>query len=287
MKVSLVIPYIADSDERLKIVQRCVEVANQNKTLGYTELVLLNNGPRTAWEAEVPIHIHNYENIGVLPSFVQGFDSSTGDIVAFIHSDVLLHEVGWDERIERSFEDNPNLGLLGLFGAKGLTPDGHRHECMSFMAGYEWGKCGCHPIAAQHHGNLMTGLAPAAMLDGVGMFFRAETLETLICATDSFANWRAPHHFYDRILGCKTVQAQWDVGVLGLAFDHWSGATAGGSEVYEKSARKWLAKNGHELEEGQVPDQAIYNIAEKQFFDEWRDQLPLFVNENWEYKWGN
>jgi hypothetical protein len=41
------------------------------------------------------------------------------------------------------------------------------------------------------------------------------------------------------------------------------------------------------LEEGQVPDQAIYNIAEKQFFDEWRDQLPLFVNENWEYKWGN
>lgn len=284
--VSVVIPYIVENEQQADIVHRCFGLANQF-ALSDTEVIGIDNGstysgdnhPYLRWA----IH-YNKENTGVLATFKQGYELATGNIICFIHSDVLLHEPGWDKRISDTFEADPQLGLAGLFGATGIGTDGGREFSMSNMLGKEWGKCTCHSQAALHHGALETGVKPAAVFDGVGLFFRRETLRQLVETTDMFDDWRAPHHFYDRIMSCKVAALGWHMAVIGIGFDHWSGATANASEVYNKTASEWLGKH---LGKGfwRTPDSAIYQIAEQQFFKEFRHRLPLRVGGDYSYRW--
>ncbi len=288
MKVSLIIPYIVENDLQEQILQKCIFEAGINKAQDDTEIILIDNGSsRDVFDYEEVITVHNEKNIGVLPSFPLGFRYATGDVIAYIHSDVLLLQDGWDKTISDAFETDPNLGLAGLFGASALHPDGNREDCWSNMRGTYWGKCPCHDIVGYHHGNVSDSTVPVSMFDGVGLFFRRECMADLLKETDSFASWRAPHHFYDRILSLKVLDLGWHAAMLGIDFDHWSGATASHSEIYAESAREWLKNNGHELPEGMAPDQMIYNIAEQQFFEEYSNRLPVRAYDNYEYRWGN
>lgn len=287
-KVSLVIPYIIENQQQYQIINRCIEVAAANATDENTEFILIDNGSPVSLtfthNPKIAKIQYNEENIGVLPTFKQGYEISTGSVTCFIHSDVLLHEVGWDRRILATFGGNDRLGLAGLFGAKILHPNGGREICMSNMLGQEWGKCGCHPQAAGHHGNVERGLQPVSIFDGVGLFFKRECLQQLVEQTDMFAEWRAPHHFYDRIVGCKVVELGWHMAVIGIGFDHWSGATANSSELYNKTGKKWLEAQGM-YDPNQVVDIQIYHIAEKQFFSEYSNKLPLTVDNSYNYRW--
>ena len=135
----------------------------------------------------------------------------------------------------------------------------------------------------------MPGIAPAAVLDGVGLFFRRDTLRHLVEETDMFADWRAPHHFYDLILSCKVADSGWHVATIGIEFDHFAGATVV-SEIYSQTAIRWVERQLKagllsDVRYGEHPDQTIYYIAEKQFFTEFRHRLPLFVNPDYSYKW--
>lgn len=294
LRVSLVVPFIVENNQQGEILARCVSRLQGNIKNPSTRLTLIDNG------SPDPLHVtrlnfvanslvRNNENLGVIATFKQGYEATAGDIVAFIHSDVLLHEKGWDDRIAHAFQVDPQLGLAGLFGAKGIAGDGCRLETMSNMVGREWGKCPCHPVAWMHHGHHMTGTASAAVLDGVGLFFRRDTLRHLVEETDMFADWRAPHHFYDLILSCKVVNAGWHVATIGIEFDHFAGATVV-SDVYKQSAVRWVDRQVAAGRLGDVrycehPDQTIYYIAEQQFFTEFRHRLPLFVDPDYGYKW--
>jgi len=292
LKVSLVIPYIIENEQQSKIVTRCIDVAAAGATKEDTEIVLIDNGSPISLTFTAHQRIskikYNAENVGVVQTFKQGYEAADGDLICFIHSDVLLHEIGWDTRIAATFSGNDRLGLAGLFGAKILHPNGGRELCMSNMLGKEWGKCGCHQQSALHHGMLEQGVRPVSMFDGVGLFFRREALRQLVEETDFCADWRAPHHFYDRIVGCKiAIDLGWHMAVIGIGFDHWSGATGNASNIYAETSRKWLEKNGHAIIEGQPMDLHIYNIAEQQFFKEYTHRLPLLVDESYNYTWKN
>lgn len=287
MKVSLIIPFIAESGPQANIVRRCDELASQHRLMPRTEICLIDNGSTYRagnWSFAADELMVNDKNTGVLQTFKQGYELATGDIICFIHSDVLLHESGWDQRIANAFEIYPRLGLAGLFGARAVHPNGGREFCMSNMLGREWGMCDCHEVAADHHGVREAGIKPAAVFDGVGLFFRRETLRQLVEETDMFADWRAPHHFYDRIMSCKVADLGWHMAVIGIGFDHWSGATANSSEVYNQTALNWLERHRESIAGG-TPDQHIYNIAEQQFFEEFSKRLPLRVMDDYSYRW--
>lgn len=286
MKVTIAIPFINQKD----ITVQCLESLVKNSTTN-PHYLLIDNGSHTFTEHDLEeLGIDNYtlvqndSNTGVLPTFKQALSHVTEGAVCFMHNDVLIHESGWDKRVSDAFDDDSRLGLMGLLGARGVMPDGGRVGVMSHMLGAVWGKTEIQP-AAIHHGELMTGIAPASVLDGVGMFFRYETLKQLADETDSFDEWRAPHHFYDRALTLRTISLDWHVAVIGIQFDHWSGATANQSPAYHKFGATWCVDRGIELIEGNA-DLTIYKYAEQQFFDEWMQKLPLSVQGSYDYRWG-
>lgn len=287
MKVSLVIPYMDQLDVLVPAIENAVNYAGQE-----FELVLIDNGSDEPLGA-LPLsnalhyktkvtHIHNLFNIGVLPSFKQGFEESTGDIIFYTHSDVLLWSEDWVAKLVAAFEADPKLGLGGLFGARGIGEDGGRSQCYSNMQGKQWGKCDCHVVAGQHHGDMIIEVTPATVLDGVGMAFRRETMQRIIDETDMFADWRSLHHFYDKILSLKTIDLGYHVAVIPLEFDHFSGATAVRSTRYPESVRTWLDRQGIIYEQGHE-DQAIYDLAESQMFKEYRQYFPITVSADYQY----
>lgn len=288
--LTLVIPFIDTWD----ITKRCVEKVIENTTEPI-ELLMIDNGSEENYmsaiksivKASLSITqltiIRNKSNLGVLPTFKQGYEKAAGDVICFIHSDVLIQETGWSQRIQEAFVGNPQLGLMGLFGAVGVGNNGGRVRSQSNILGKEWGRCECHEFAWQHHSEHMTGLSPATILDGVGMFFSRAALKALV-ESDMFDSHRAPHHFYDRIMPLKLIDKGFKVGTLGIGFDHYSGATANSSDIYNQTAIDWLSDTGN-LQEGINPDKQIYDIAEHQFFEEFGNRLPVTVDSNWNYQW--
>lgn len=290
--ISVIVPFI----DTWEITERCIEVLAKN-TLHPVELLMIDNGSDKTYESQAQRvikggklklkYVKNPKNVGVLPTFEQGVQEANGDILCFIHSDVLIHETGWDERVEQAFAEDPQLGLAGLFGARGVHPDGGREGCMSHMLGAEWGKVEGAQPAALHHGELMTGIHPATVFDGVGLFFRKTALQDIASTTDIFATWRAPHHFYDRILGLKIMDKGYHMAVIGIQFDHYSGATVNHSQKYVDFIEDWCAK--HDIPyNGKGWDDTIYWLAEKQWREEYAHRLPVRVDfqAGYDLRWG-
>lgn len=289
MKITLVVPFIDAWD----VTKRCIEKVVVNTTEPI-QLVLISNGSEHDYGKEldkllrknkrIKCHYqHNNDNQGVLATFKQGYSLATGDVICFIHNDVLIQEKGWDVKVWQAFEQHPQLGLAGLFGAVGVGNNGGRVRSQSKMLGVEWGKCDCHDVAWKHHSEYIDGLSPATILDGVGMFFTRDALKALT-ETDMFDDWRAPHHFYDRIMPLKLIDKGFKVASLGIGFDHWSGATANSSQTYNDLALKWAQDNGAYVD-WLNPDQMVYNAAEVQFFEEFGHRIPCSVDSNWNYLW--
>lgn len=286
MKLSLVIPYINQID----ITRKCVGTAFANASSDDWELVLIRNGGTDVFqpgEATPQAVSHSVlpQNIGVLPTFKLGLEKAHGDIIAFIHNDVLIHGKDWDRRIIEAFEADPKLGLAGFFAARGTGTNGGREYPMSHMVGKEWGACACH--AGQtwaHHGSLLEGVTPAGGLDGLSLIFRREALKQLAKETDMFKDWRAPHHFYDRIMVCKLVDLGWHIAGIGIEHDHWSGATANSSQDYADLAKAWCDREGVAFADNW--DRSVYLEAERQFFKEYGHRLPLRVDGDYNYRWG-
>lgn len=289
-RLSVVIPFIDNWD----ILYNCLYKLAYYTTKR-TQLILIDNGSDENYREKIKEtikgsnlrlkYVKNNANVGVLHTFKQGLELAKGDIIVYLHSDVLIHEPGWNERIERAFNADPQLGLAGLFGARGLHPDGGREGSMSHMVGQEWGKCECHSPAALHHGELMMETKPCVVFDGVGLFFRKSVLEELNDTSDLFDPSRAPHHFYDRIMSLKVLSLGYHMCVIGIKFDHYSGATANHSDKYTALARKWCKKNNHPMNSVGWDD-TIYWIAEKQ----WRNEpshrrLPVRIDENYNVRW--
>ena len=292
MKISLIVPYI----DTWPITKRCIEKINENSDPD-TEVILIDNGSAEHYDNRIldvlakqneqggrlrNVRIHrNDDNTGVLATFKQGLELSTGDVICFIHNDVLIQEQGWDIKVSDVFASVHDLGLAGLFGAVGVGNNGGRIRSQSKMLGLEWGACECHDVAWKHHSEYLDGLSPATILDGVGMFFSRKAL-TDLTYTDMFDDWRAPHHFYDRTIPLKLIDRGYKIATIGIGFDHFSGQTANSSTTYFDTGKKWLESQS-KYDPSKPVDQQIYNIAEEQFFSEFGNRLPATVDSNWNY----
>jgi glycosyltransferase involved in cell wall biosynthesis len=292
--IALVIPFVDTWD----FVEKCIKTAVINSRHAF-ELIVIDNGSDENYEKRIKAllrpyvlfrYVRNEKNLGVIQSFRQGARAASSDIVCFIHSDVLLQEKQWEKKIEHYFDNDPRLGLAGLLGGDGVFFNGGREHVVSNMQGLEWGKCDCHDVVANHHGVQMTEISPAIVLDGVGLFFRKECLINIMTKTTALdPKVRAPHHWYDRNLTLNAAALGWHTAVIGIGFDHWSGATANTSEKYHVTAEEWL--NNHEewlpLVRDKPIDQAIYNIGEKQFSDEWGSKMPARIDKNYKVRYNS
>lgn len=214
------------------------------------------------------------KNIGVYPTFWEALKHTDADVLAFLHSDLIISEQGWDTRVIKAFEDNPKLGLVGFIGSNEIDVNGGRGAgTTSNFQGLktEWhGKDGETKMwigsPSSAHGNQNIALFKAAVVDGCAMIFRRSVLEA-IKQREEFP----PHHFYDRLLSCEVQELGYEVAVLGIGCDHISGQTVNQENAYSVMAKEWADRHGLTMEGVHNWDSVLYREAEKQWLAEYRD----------------
>src|ERR1035437_736386 len=282
MKLSIVIPVLNQLDMFRATYDMLRKVTNT--TEHQVEFIVIDNG------CDEPIDIpdcmgadiyRNEESIGVYTTFKQGMEIATGDIVAFFHSDLVVWEENWNVRVMELFARHANMGLVGFIGSNEIDSSGGRGSgtTSNFQGLSLITKS---PVATQlmwvgspasAHGGTSAGFSPAAVVDGCAMIVRREAWNQI-----GYQEGFPPHHFYDRLISTQMLQYNWQVGVLGIACDHFSGQTTVREDKYHRMAEKWSRANLNEDlwqkdSNGNYNwDATIYLAAEKMWLSEYRER---------------
>ncbi len=278
MKLSVVFPVFNQHE----LATAAIDVAIHNLSREHeVEFVILDNGSNEPFDYQIvldPIYpklflsyklVRSEKNIGVYPTFWLGLKEATGDVLAFLHSDVMVAERGWDKRVIEAFKADPKLGLVGFIGSNEIDGSGGRGlgTASNFMGGTYGRWTGS---SAEVHGRRLTGMEPAAVVDGCVMVFRRICLETIPERKDF-----PPHHFYDRLLSCEVREKGWTMATLGVGFDHISGQTVNQEQGYSTMAEEWCVARGLKMEPYHNWDTVVYKEAESRWLGEYRDSKHL------------
>lgn len=218
------------------------------------------------------------KNIGVYPTFWWGLQEAKGDVLAFFHSDLMVTEKNWDERVLYEFKRDTTLGLLGFIGSNEIDSSGGRGSgTTSNFQGNDYKNgdgLGSPSIwrgsPAEAHGRKSRGYSRATVVDGCSMVFRRSVLEQ-IKQRENFP----PHHFYDRLLSSEVRELGYTMEVLGIECDHISGQTVNQEPGYNDMAKEWADSHGLTMDSVHNWDSVLYREAERQWLKEYRDEKRL------------
>lgn len=216
-----------------------------------TEFIIIDNGSDKVLGETLPVNqsrvssalgelggykvIRNKENTGNYPMFKQGLELANGEVVAFLHSDVIVHDKGWDEKVMAQFEAREDLGLIGFIGSTEIDRFGGRGGgTVSNMV-----KHGDMSSEAEAHGKRSEGMTvDGSVVDGCVMIFRKSVLESIEHKEDF-----PRHHFYDRMLSCQVAEKGFRIGILGIKFSHLNGQTANHEDKWWMLSKQWAKDN--------------------------------------------
>lgn len=241
----------------------------------------------TSWEqsaTHLPMPLVIIQNGGTVPylgtvrAFRQGVDLMLAshpevDLIACLHDDVLIHEEGWDDAVERCFRRHPQVGLVGFGGAIGLGTDD------LYQAPYEpiqLARIGyrSNTVDAETHGTRSLLPERVVCLDGFSQIGRRQFWQGLsprgathLPPWDYLELEGFVHHFYDGALGCLAARYGWQVYYLPIHCRHLGGQTAVGDPGYQRWAAAQI--NGGDL--------GFWEQAHRTGYDLFRDVLPLRV----------
>jgi glycosyltransferase involved in cell wall biosynthesis len=281
MKLSVVIPVL----NQFPLVQQTLKFLSQDATRPY-ELIVIDNGSDEEFKTDLPdVKVIRYDDVlGSYPAFKIGLQESTGDVIAYFHSDFFVYEQGWEKRVLAEFEKDPRLGMIGFIGSNEIDQLGGRGggTTSNFqgknvvileddMIGGQRTKYTWSGSPAEAHGKRNSGFTRAAVVDGCSMILRRTALQDI-----GFRDNFPLHHFYDRLIATQLLEKRWHIGVLGVECDHISGQTANAEEKWKQAARKWSTE--HHISPGGLGidwDHVIYLEAERQWLSEYRDKKHL------------
>jgi glycosyltransferase involved in cell wall biosynthesis len=289
MSISIVMPFINRADLAREALTQVAEYASAD-----AQIIAYNNGCEDIVEAfnVYPNEGHHQEvclyeernNRGIIHVLKKCAQLANHDIICFMHNDILVWEKNFDKRIEEAFDKDHKLGLAGFVGGAGVHENGRRIEVMSNMQGIRWGKCDCHNIAAEHHGNVMTGFAYASVLDACVLIFRKYTFWDLEERTDALSDKRPPNHWYDRNIPLHLIRMGYRVGIIGVPFDHYSANTADQTTSFNVATKEWLEKNNIPIDRNNL-DAIAYHVGREEFEKQWGPYLPCTVDVEGNYSW--
>lgn len=274
MKLSVVIPVLNQVPLAKECYKRMVETSSLKKD--EIEFIIIDNEstpPLLQEDFPGAIIVRNDKNNGVYPTFKQGFAIAQSNIVAFFHSDVVIYEHNWDQRVYINFEFENKLGMLGFIGSNEIDNAGGRGlGTISNMNGrtiqdddrHTWTGSG-----ARVHGKGGVGSTEAAVIDGCSMIINRMAWMMIDPEKDI-----GPHHFYDKMISCQILEAGWRIIVLGIAFDHISGQTANQEPKYQESMKEWCDARNIPMN-GSNWDETIYHYSEAKWLKEYRDEKHL------------
>lgn len=197
------------------------------------------------------------DNLGVTGSLQWLYEHTTAPIIAFFHSDLEIHEKGWDERVLKEFADS-SIGAVGFGGAVQLGTDDiyktpYRLQQLA-RVGYmnnqtDW----------QTHGKRFEGECDVATLDGFSLIVRREML-------DKMGGWpvkRYPFHNYDNALCLQAAKMGYRVRLVGVSCTHHGGVTS-----TTPAAQDWWRLQG-------TTDADVHTQSHVALYEDGRGWLPL------------
>ncbi len=295
MKLSVVIPVLNQHDLAASVYAEIRK--NTNCVERKVEFVILDNGSSPALaEQDFPgARIVRFEKtIGVYPTFREGFKAATGDVVAFFHSDLVVWEMNWNVRVIEEFEVcafvnlaipkfNKPLGMIGFIGSNEIDGSGGRglgttsnfagkllDSRMTLIDKHIPVRLGWKGSPAAAHGKHSSGISNAAVVDGCAMIISRQAWNAI-----GFRDDFPIHHFYDRLISTQMLEHGFDIEVMGVECDHFSGQTVCKEGEYHKVAELWCRANIDEKyfvqQDGRVNwDATIYQEAERRWLNEYR-----------------
>lgn len=190
-------------------------------------------------------------NFGTVPAYQKIYEDPEfhhQQIICYLHTDVTIHERGWDRRIAREFDD-PQVAVVGMGGALGIgTRDIYRKpyriEQLQRIEYYsnqtDW----------QVHGKRETGARDVAVVDGFCIAVRRTFLDRI----KGWSWFPYSFHCYDTSLCLMALRHGYKVRMAGVDVTHHGG---GGST--SAAYAKWCEMHGTTMAlEHSVPHDWMY-----------------------------
>ena len=203
------------------------------------------------------------EQAGYLQKVDFATRSSHADILAFFHSDLIIHEDDWDLRVLKCFED-PDVAVAGFGGALR-----HGHPDL-YRTPYDYRQLArdgwlSNLSDAEVHGTRETGVREVAVVDSFSIIIRRSFLTRV-------GGWPVgeypPSHVSDYWACCMAHKLGLKVMAIGVSCTHASGGVRGDGRF---DYPKWIAgtKWGS--------DANCHAIGHKLIYEQFRDVLPWEV----------
>lgn len=175
----------------------------------------------------------------IFQAYNEGMARAKGDILCFMHDDILFRSNDWGKVVVKSFSSNPNMGGLGVAGGH-FMPD-----CPC-----SWSTCkttSFHVWQSNHDGTATEygctdytngeRLVEVACLDGLFMCFRRSLFDTICFDDKTFTGF----HCYDSDICMQVLSAGYSVNVtFNIDIEHRSNGAC--NQQYYDNLELWHKK---------------------------------------------
>ncbi len=166
------------------------------------------------------IVIDNSKNLyNIFQAYNEGIRLAKGDILCFMHDDVLFHSKDWGKMVGDCFESYPKLGCLGVAGSHLMLdlPSSYWHSETFCLHCYCKDETGTPVLIEDARYKNDNGLTQVASVDGLWMCLRRSLFDTIRFDDQTFKGF----HCYDSDICMQVIQAGFDIGVtFEVAVEH-------------------------------------------------------------------
>lgn len=190
---------------------------------------------------ELVIIDNSKKEYNIFTAYNEGVRRAKGDILCFMHDDILaFHTNRWGRNIESHFNNDIELGLVGISGSH-FMPDtpAEWYHC-------QCGSGGCIQTVngvtedSQHLENFKDGksILEAVIVDGMFMCIRKTLFKTISFDDETFTGW----HCYDTDICLQVINAGFKVAIVSdilLEHSSWGNLTEDWVNSTIKVHSKW------------------------------------------------
>lgn len=203
-------------------------------------------------EYELVLIDNSRSSHSICQAYNLGVERACGEILCFVHDDVLFHTANWGQIVKRLFAENASVGAVGIAGTH-VVPDApapmwsfqHLSTFKLFSAdpgcsSYTLNS-GENPSGGYWYGNQLFSEGKdeveVATIDGAWMCIRASLFKTIRFDEDTFDGF----HCYDADISMQINMAQYQILVTNqILIEHFGLGVL--DESYFEAANRWYAK---------------------------------------------
>lgn len=207
--------------------------------------------------------IRNPENVGVYPTFQQGYDHTDTQFIFYSHNDVQMIEWGWDEKLARLLRTLETPGVCGMFGAKGIGTHDIYKAPYHYTQMMRWDCITVQSMLDAGARLIMADYERIMVLDGFSLIVNSDMIRSAFAFGGRFDHERFPvHHMYDQDICVTSHYGGFKNYVLDIDCRHHGGVTS--------TRERWAEPLGS-------TDLKIHREAHRVFYEKWRGRLPVSV----------